>query len=301
MPILLNRNSSRGFAAAALAVALSAAFAPPAHAALATLTLNGIFNGTTTYPTETITGPGAPTLTANDPFTLTGVFNTSSPNLIAGLPFPVNYGWVDFAPLSVTLTVGGSTYSVATYDGSLPFGGPGLTVAIFGDTTIFSPAPLRRSVISQQASSKTPSQDGAGIVGDWTDLSPGYTVPGLVTTTYPTSDFYGVGFGNGVCTGGPGSGVGCTTTPIPLDGGLYELSLGGSEGYDLNNPLNSTDDPTNGPYPNPINSQYFFSAQLTVPEPSTWALLLVGFAGLAIAGDSREQKGTSRGLIRRSR
>ena len=49
------------------------------------------------------TGTGAPTLTANEPFTLTGVFDhLRSCNLIAGLTPPfLAAGWVDYAPLSV--------------------------------------------------------------------------------------------------------------------------------------------------------------------------------------------------------
>ena len=144
-------------------------------------------------------------------------------------------------------------------------GGPGLTVAIFDYRTILDP-PLRPSAISRQALSRTPSQDGAGIVGDWTDLSPGYTIPNLVTTTYPASDFYGVGFGSGPCPHPPpGPGGVCeppgdvnTVVPIPLDGGAYWLTLGT---YDLNNPSNYLNDPGNGPYPNPIDSQ--FSSRLS--------------------------------------
>jgi PEP-CTERM motif len=292
LTIITSRNVSRGVAAAALAVGSWAAFAPAAHAELATLTVNGIFNGTAAI-TDTITngtGTGAPTLAANEPFTLTGVFNTSSPNLNQPLPPFLSAGWVDFAPLSVTLTVGGSTYSVATYQSSLfPTGGPGLTVAIFDDTTIFAPLPPPFTHFAA-GFIQNPLADGAGIVGDWTDLSPGYTIPNLVTTTYPASDFYGVGFGSGPCPMGNIGGV-CLplsnpppneVVPIPLDGGAYFLTLGT---YDLNNSSNVTDDPTHGPFPNPIDSPYFFSAQLTVvPEPSTWALLLVGFAGLAAAG-----------------
>ncbi len=308
LPRLLNRNSSRGFASAALVIALSGACALPAQAYIATLTLSGVFNGTTTDPatgmgtpviTDTITGTGAPTLIANEPFTLTGVFDTSGPNLIAGLTPPfLAKGWVDYAPLSVTLTVGGKTFSVATYDPSIPgTGGPGLTVAIFGDTTVFSPPPPPGSPFSHFAAGfiQNPIADGAGIVGDWTDLSPGYTIPNLVTTTYPASDFYGVGFGSGPCPMGNIGGV-CIPTnmpppnavvPIPLDGGSLMLTLGT---YDLNNPTNFMTDPNNGPYPNPIDSPNFFSAQLTVPEPSTWALMLIGFAGLAIAGSRAMRK-----------
>ena len=53
--------------------------------------------------------------------------------------------------------------------------------------------------------------------------------------------------------------------PIPLDGGLYSLTLGE---YSLNR----------GP-----NSPLFF-AELTVPEPSTWAMMILGFASLGFAG-----------------
>lgn len=301
MTIITSRNVSRGVAAAALAVGLSAA--PGAQATEFKLTLSGFFNATTDNPltgmgnpviTETITngtGTGAPTLTANEPFTLTGFFNNSGPNLIAtGLTPPfLSQGWVDYAPSSVTLNVGGSTYSVGTYDGSMAGGGPGLTVAVFDDTTFFSPAPPPFSHFAA-GFIQNPIADGAGIVGDWTDLSPGYTIPNLVTTTYPASDFYGVGFGSGPCPHPPpGPGGVCeplgdvnTVVPIPLDDQAYWLTLGT---YDLNNPANQIDDTSNGPFPNPIDSKYFFSAQLTVvPEPSTWALLLVGFAGLAATG-----------------
>jgi hypothetical protein len=290
-----NKMVWRGIALATILVGLSAVLALPAQAGEWEFTLHGVFNATTSGaspPTETLNaGPGGTNIltTPNEPFTLTGVFNNSSPNLIAGLPFPLNLGWVDYAPSSVTLTVGGTTYSVATYDGSnLPTGGPGLTVAIFDDTTVFSPGPPPFSHFAA-GFIQNPLADGAGIVGDWTDLSPGYTIPNLVTTTYPTSDFYGVGFSSGPCSQGFGPGGDClpgpprTVVPIPLDGGEFSLTF--TSFYDLNNPANSTDDPTNGPFPNPISSDLFFSAQLTaVPESSTWALLLVGFLGLGIVG-----------------
>jgi hypothetical protein len=272
-------------AVAAVSVALSAAFAPAAYAEKFKLTLSGVFNGTTDNSTtgmgnpvitETLNaGPGGANIltTPNQPFTMTGYFDSSSPNLIAGaLPPFVYSGWVSYAPTSVTLTIGGSTYSVATYTDSVA---QGLSVAIFDQNQIFGPGHYAVGFI------QNPVPDGAGIVGDFLTATPGYTVPNLVSTVY--SDYFGVGFGNGICSGGPGSGVGCTTMPIPVDGGLYQLTLGGAEGYDLNNPANLLipgAPPSALVNPNPN----FFSASLTaVPESSTWALLLVGFAALGAA------------------
>ena len=299
-------------AVAALTLTLAAASA--ADATEFELTLNGVFNGTTdasgspVIGTETLIpqGGGANVLTmANEPFTMTGIFDTSTGSLLPppSTGFPSS-GWVDYAPLSVTLKVGGSTYSVATYDGSIPVtGGPGLTVAIFDDTTIFSPAPPPFSHFAA-GFIQNPIQDGAGIVGDWTDLSPGYTIPNLVTTTYPASDFYGVGFGSGPCPHPPpGPGGVCeppgdvnTVVPIPLDGGAYWLTLGT---YDLNNPSNYLNDPGNGPYPNPIDLAIFL---LGSADGGPRALNL-GDAARRVCGSCRcrgslEPEGPSRALIR---
>jgi hypothetical protein len=268
----------RGLAVATISVGLSAVLAPAAQATEFELTLSGVFNGTgadpATSPTETLTptGGGANLLTtANEPFMLTGIFDTSTGSLLPLPPFP-SQGFVDYAPSSVTLTVGGTTYSVATYDGSLPNGGPGFSVAIFDTSQIFGAGHYGAGFI------QTPVPDGAGIVGDWLSATPDYTVTSLVPTTY--SDYFGVGFGSGICSF-PDSGVDCATTPIPLDGGLYELTLGT---YDLNNPTNGIPtDPTIHP-PAFQNDNLFSGALTAVPESSTWVLLLVGFAGLGIAG-----------------
>jgi hypothetical protein len=268
---------SRGLAVAAISGALSAALAPAAQATEFELTLTGVFNGTTDalgHPvigTETLNaGPGGANVltTANEPFTLTGVFDTSTGTLLpppsSGFP---STGFVDYAAQSVTLYVGGTAYSVSTSVTD------GLTVAIFDQTQIFGPGHYAAGFI------QNPVPDWAGIVGDFLTASPDYLVSNLVPTTY--GGYFGTGFNTGPCTGGGGSGIGCTTTPIPVDDSKYMLILGGTRGYDLQALGNGV--PT-GPDLNPpsFENDNAFSASLTaVPEPSTWALLLVGFAGLA--------------------
>jgi hypothetical protein len=161
----------------------------------------------------------------------------------------------------------------------MPNGGPGLSVAVFDTSQIFGAGHYGAGFI------QTPLPDGAGIVGDWLTATPAYTATSLAPTTY--SDYFGVGFGSGICSS-PGSGVDCATTPIPLDGGLDELTLGT---YDLNNPSNNIPTDPNI-HPPAYQNGNLFSASLTmVPEPSTWALLLVGFAGLGYLGLRGGRKG----------
>jgi hypothetical protein len=266
-------------ACAALALGMSAGFAPAAQAERFVFTLSGIFNGSSTITDTLNAGPmGTNVLTANDPFTMTGVFDTASGSLLPPV-FPFG-GFVAYAALSVTLTVGGATYDLATYDSSTPGGGPGFTVAIFDNTSIFGPPGHVGAGFLQN-----PLADGAGIIGDWSSSTPSFPVTALTNATYTTADYFGVGVGSGPCPG-PSMGGVCQppgtpneVVPIPVDGGLYSLTLGN---YELNNPSNMI--PEN---PNP----FLFSATLTaVPEPSTWALLVVGFAGLAVAGSLARRK-----------
>jgi PEP-CTERM motif len=271
----ISRNWSRALACAAMALGMSAGFAPAAHAERFVFTLSGIFNGTSAITDTLAAGPmGVNLLTADEPFTMTGVFDTTSGSLLP--PIPVFNGFVDYAATSVTLTVGGVTYNVATYDGSMLGGGPGFTVAIFDTTSMFGfPGHVAAGFL------QNPLADGAGIIGDWTNSTPPFSVSGLTNAQYTTADYFGVGVGSGPCPGPSMNGV-CSVpnevVPIPVEGGL-SLTLGN---YDLNNPSNMI--PEN---PNP----FLFSATLTaVPEPSTWALLLVGFAGLAVAGSLARRK-----------
>src|SRR5271165_1838347 len=125
----MNRNLLGGFVAAALAIGLSAVCAPAARADTFEFTLNGIFNGSAAGITDTISGPGAPTLTANEPFTMTAAFNT------ANVVFNFFTGFNAYSPYWVNLTVGGTTYSVQTYAQDPA---TGFTVALFDQTSIFS-------------------------------------------------------------------------------------------------------------------------------------------------------------------
>jgi hypothetical protein len=280
--MITNGALLRGVAAAALAFGLSAALTQAARATEFELTLSGVFNGTgATSPTETLTptAGGANLLTtANEPFTMKGIFNTATGTLLPppSTGFP-STGFVAYAPSSVTLTVGGTTYSVETFGESVT---TGLSVAIFDQTQVFGTGHYAAGFI------QNPIPDGAGIVGDFLTASPDYLVSNLVPTTY--GSYFGVGFGSGICGGGPGTGVDCATTPIPLNDGLFQLTLGS---YDLENPSNGV---PIFPVPTPPNFQNdnFFSASLTaVPEPSTCAMMLAGFAGLGYLGLRGGRKG----------
>ncbi len=139
-----------------------------------------------------------------------------------------------------------------------------------------------------------PMNDGAGIVGDWLKATPDYTVastprplplpspPLASNTTY--SEFFGVGFGSGTCSS-PGVPP-CITTPIPLDGGAKFLYLGT---YDLTSTpyINDPESP-----PGAFPTDLIFTATLTVvPEPSTWAMMMLGLAGLGFAGYRKARSG----------
>ena len=76
-------------------------------------------------PTTFLSGP--------TPFTAEALFDDTSPNLAA--PIGVS-GFVAYSPLWATLTLGGHTYDVTTYDQN-PV--EGVTVAIFDNTTPFGP------------------------------------------------------------------------------------------------------------------------------------------------------------------
>jgi hypothetical protein len=262
--------------------ALALAAASAADAKEFELTLSGYFNGDggTADATSVVPFVSLVPFAPDTPFTITAVFDTSSPDLVAGLPPFLTQGFVSYAPLWVNLSVGGATYSVATYTMSPS---TGFAVDVFDQSQIFGPNHYAVGV------NQDPVNDGAGIVGDWLKATPDYTVsppplyPLLASdTTY--SDFFGVGFGSGTCSS-PGVPP-CITTPIPLDGGAKFLYLGT---YDLTSTpyINDPESP-----PGAFPTDLIFTATLTVvPEPSTWEMMMLGFAGLGFMGYRKARSG----------
>jgi hypothetical protein len=269
----MSRNWSRGFACAAMALGMSAGFAPAAHAKEFQFTLSGIFNGTSAITDTLDAGSmGANVLTANEAFTMTASFDSSA--IAFGIPGFFNA----YVPQSITLSVGGTTYSVATISQSAL---QGFTVAIF-ETGAFGH--VGAGFLAN------PPADGAGIIGDFLASSPTITLPDLVSANYTAANYFGVGVASGPCPGANSNGA-ClplgtpnNVVPIPVDGGLYSLTLGN---YSLTNPLYEH---VPGIPPSTFNPTPFTATLTAVPEPSTWALLLLGFAGLAVAGSLTRRK-----------
>ncbi|MEP6764186.1 MAG: PEP-CTERM sorting domain-containing protein, partial [Gemmatimonadaceae bacterium] len=207
-----------------------------------------------------ISGPGALAFGTASPFTLTALFNTTTPNLVAPIGIP---GFVAYTPSSVQMSVGGRTYAVQPFDLLHP---TGLAVAIFDGTTPFAP-PGRYGVGFIQ----NPLADGAGIVADFLGASPAYVLgsTGVVPASY--TGFSGVGVASGVCTlGTPDNCLANAVTPIPMTfaNQPYFLTLG-----------NYDQDPSPG---------FSFSVSITaVPEPSTFVLLAAGMVAFAAFGRRR--------------
>ena len=125
-------------ATTALAAVLALGTPLAAHATEFELVYDGYFTSLDTLGAST--GPAIP-FSDGESFTATALFDTSSPNLVAPIGRP---GFVDYAPTSLSLTVGGTTYSVAPYNAVT--NPAGLSVAIFDSTSGFGPPSVTRAM-----------------------------------------------------------------------------------------------------------------------------------------------------------
>lgn len=204
--------------------------------------------------------------TGETPFTIRAWFDTSSPNLAPPSPPapPPFAGFRAYSPSLMTIDVGGQTYTIENFATNPT---AGATVAIF-DNHSFTPDRYAIGILQQ------PPLDGAGIIGDFSGASPDFTAGALTATTF--TGYNGVGYGSGVCAGGPG--VDCAVTPFVLHDSanqIWALTLGN---YEAVYPGGA--DPVGDELTSPLNQ-----AQLVpTPEPGTLgaaAAALIGLLGLA--------------------
>ena len=197
------------------------------------------------------------------PFTIRAKFDDSTPNLAPpSPPFPPPFsGFRAYAPSSVTIDIGATQYSMGSADN------PGLTVSIF-DQNSFELGHYAVGIIVDAPA------DGAGIVGDFLSASPNFTAAALTPTLF--TNFFGVGHASGVCVPGsvlPPPDCENVVTPLVLhDAGnvAWNLTLGN---FEVDYPVAHTPGAEIGP----LNTAQI----VAVPEPSTYALMLAGLAGLA--------------------
>jgi hypothetical protein len=244
-------------------------FTLAAQAAPFQLIYSGVFS--TQDALNLATDPNPTFFTGATPFTLRAWFNTDSPNLAPPSPPapPPFGGFRAYAPSLVTIEINGQTFTMDTINTNPT---AGVTVAIF-DQNSFNTGRYGIGILQE------PPLDGAGFVGDFSGASPGFAANALVGTTY--TGYNGVGYGSGVCQGGPG--VNCAITPFVLHnaanqtwalqfGNYEEVYPGGADGG-------------GGGPGGPLNQ-----AQLVaLPEPGT--LGAVGAALTLLFGLTRRRRG----------
>lgn len=233
-----------------LAVAAAALIPASASAAPFELRYTGSLNAADTLA---LTSGGPDLLTAVTPFSISAVFDTSSPDLSAPIPLP---GWVSYAPERATITVGSTAYTLVGYNEDPVLG---VTVNVFDPTNVFTPGLYGVGLFN------SPVEDGAGIVGDFSSASPAVLVDNLQPAVF--GGYNGAGFSAGAgCF--PLGNPACQVQPWQLRdavGNAYALTLSGR-----------TEQAADGA---PLHT-----AQLVaVPEPASLALLGIGmFATAAV-------------------
>jgi hypothetical protein len=219
-----------------------------------------VFNNLDALNLSTATTPtyfGSPT-----PFTINAFFDTSSPDLAPAPPGqnPFN-GFRAYAPSTISITIAGQTFTMQSISTNPT---AGASIAIF-DQNSFTPGRYAVGILQQ------PPQDGAGIIGDFSDASPNVTVNTLTRTTV-FSDFTGVGYSSGVCLQGPSNKCMLNAiTPFTLTDSSHQtwlLTLGHYEQHYVNGPDAGAPGLTG-----PANS----AELVAIPEPAA-----VGLVGAAI-------------------
>ena len=254
-------NSAKHLATAGLVLGvLATAGGPPARAAPFELLYTGSFDTDEALTPASATAPrffASPT-----PFTLRALFDTNSPNLAPAFGGPFN-GFRAYAPLSATITIAGTGYSVRT---ALEDPLRGVAVAIF-DQNSFTPGRYGIGMFVD------PVGDGAGFVGDFGGASPPFAASSLVPTVF--EQFFGVGHSPGPCASGTPPACPKVVTPWILRDATniaYDLTFG-----DYLADYQTVTAP--GARLGPLNTARLV-APVPVPEPSSLGLVLLALLGL---------------------
>ncbi len=234
-------------------VAAIGSFSSPARAVELVLTYTG-----TIHAADSLTAAGGPDLiTADSLFTFVARFDTSTPNIVGPLPRPgPGSGFVAYVPSQASFTIGGVNYALTGLGA-----GNGPTITIFDASNIFNPGRYGVGLVVN------PLADGAGFVGDFLSASPGFSVASLGPTTF--QNFAGAGYSAGIGCG-PDAAL-CTFQPINLISGnqLFSLQFAGL--------LGARDGGIS------YDGGTATATLSAVPEPATWAMMLLGFGGIGIA------------------
>ena len=207
-------------------------------------------------------------------FTIHALFNDSSPNIAPFDPFNTS---VAYAPTFATIDILGTHYSIETRTVN-PLAG--VTVAIFDTNNNFAPGRYGIGLTTN------PINDGAGIIGVFASASPNFVAQALLPTVF--TSYYGVSHGSGPCTsGGPPV---CPRVDIPWvlhdpTNALWNLTLGNyEEDYPALHPGSGST------AVGPLNIAAINAVNAAVPEPSTWAMMILGFSGVGFMAYRRKAK-----------